>query len=175
MSTFPIFYEAVTLRPATDDDAPAVADVYLASRRAYVPFAPLAHEDGDVRGWIRDVLISAGQVAIAEEAGRVVGMMALSRDDESGWIDHVYLLPGTTGRGIGSLFVTGAKAELGSPIRLYTFQENHGARRFYERHGFVAISFGDGSGNEEKCPDVLYEWRAPSRDAAPKPLTETNP
>jgi ribosomal protein S18 acetylase RimI-like enzyme len=50
-------------------------------------------------------------------------------------------------------------ANLTSPIRLYTFQENDGARRFYERHGFRAIEFGDGSNNEENCPDVLYEWR----------------
>ncbi|MGE3511045.1 MAG: histone acetyltransferase, partial [Vicinamibacterales bacterium] len=31
-------------------------------------------------------------------------------------------------------------------------------RVFYERHGFVAVAFGDGSGNEERCPDILYEW-----------------
>jgi ribosomal protein S18 acetylase RimI-like enzyme len=51
-----------------------------------------------------------------------------------------------------------AKALLGSPIRLYTFQANQGARRFYERHGFRAVAFGDGSNSEERCPDVLYEW-----------------
>ncbi|MBC7804608.1 MAG: GNAT family N-acetyltransferase [Akkermansiaceae bacterium] len=152
-------FESVTFRPATATDAAAVADVYLASRRAYLPFAPLAHEDADVRGWIRDILIPAGQVAVAEDADRTVGMMALCRDDESGWIDHLYLLPGTTRHGIGSLFVARAKAELGPPIRLHTFQDNHPARRFYERHGFIAIAFSDGSGNEEKCPDILYEWR----------------
>lgn len=52
-----------------------------------------------------------------------------------------------------------AKSILGSPIQLYTFQENRGARRFYERHGFIAISFDDGSGNEENCPAVLCEGR----------------
>ena len=41
-------------------------------------------------------------------------------------------------------------------MRLYAFQQNEAARRFYERHGFVAIAFGDGSTNEERCPDVLY-------------------
>ena len=52
-----------------------------------------------------------------------------------------------------------SRRELSSPIRLYTFQCNHDARHFYERRGFRAIAFGDGSGNEEKCPDILYEWR----------------
>ena len=42
-------------------------------------------------------------------------------------------------------------------LRLYTFARNEGARRFYERHGFVAVAFGDGSGNQEGEPDVRYE------------------
>jgi hypothetical protein len=39
---------------------------------------------------------------------------------------------------------------------LYTFKRNAGARRFYERNGFVAMAFGDGSGNEAHEPDVRY-------------------
>lgn len=152
--------EHILFRPATDTDAETVADIYLASRRMFVPFAPLAHDEVDVRRWVRDVLIPSGQVTVAEESKAVVGFMAISRDGELGWIDHLYLAPSTTGRGIGSAFVSQAKVELGAPIRLYTFQENHSARRFYERHGFVAMKFGDGSENEEKCPDVLYEWRS---------------
>jgi ribosomal protein S18 acetylase RimI-like enzyme len=42
-------------------------------------------------------------------------------------------------------------------VRLYTFQANHHARTFYERHGFQAVAFSEGLDNEEKCPDVLYE------------------
>jgi hypothetical protein len=43
-------------------------------------------------------------------------------------------------------------------MRLYAFQRNTRARGFYERRGFVAVEFGDGSGNEEGEPDVLYQW-----------------
>jgi len=46
---------------------------------------------------------------------------------------------------------------LGSPIRLYTFQANGGARRFYERHGFQPVAFSGGRDNEECCPDILFE------------------
>jgi putative addiction module component (TIGR02574 family) len=42
-------------------------------------------------------------------------------------------------------------------VRLYTFQANTRARSFWERHGFKAIAYSDGSTNEERCPDVLYE------------------
>lgn len=40
------------------------------------------------------------------------------------------------------------------------FQLNDKARRFYERRGFVAVEFGDGTGNEEGEPDVRYHWVA---------------
>ena len=43
-------------------------------------------------------------------------------------------------------------------FRLWTFQDNAGARRFYDRHGLRAVELTDGAGNEEKMPDVRYAW-----------------
>ena len=149
----------VVFRRATKADAQQVADVYLASRNAFLPYAPIAHSNEAVRQWVADNLMLSGNVSVAVVDGdKTVGMMVLSHKDGIGWIDHLYLLCDAVGQGLGSEFVERAKAELGSPIRLYTFQQNDGACRFYERHGFLAIEYGDGSGNEEGCPDVLYEW-----------------
>lgn len=147
----------ISFRSANACDAPRIVEIYLVSRKTCVPFAPLAHSDEEVREWIRQHLIPQG-VTVAVLDGEIVGFMALSRDEKIGWIEQLYLHPAFLRRGIGSQFVERAKAELRAPIRLYTFQENNLARHFYERHGFKAIAFGDGSGNEEKCPDVLYEW-----------------
>jgi ribosomal protein S18 acetylase RimI-like enzyme len=157
----------VIFRLATDADAEQVASVLLASRKAFVAFAPLAHADDDVRAWIANLLIPAGGVSVAVDRGStepVVGMMAVSRQGGVGWIDQLYLHPSAVGRGIGTRFIELAKESLGSPIRLYTFQENVGARRFYERHGFRSVAFSDGADNEEHCPDVLYEWAEPAPD-----------
>ena len=44
------------------------------------------------------------------------------------------------------------------------FQRNAAARAFYEKHGFRAVAFGDGSANMEAEPDALYEWRNPDTD-----------
>lgn len=148
----------IEIRKATAADADAVSEVYLASRKRLLPYAPLAHSDEDVRRWIGETLIPQGSVQLAAIGGVVVGMMALSQDENYGWIDQLYLHPEVTGRGIGSCLLELAKMQLNPPIHLYTFQANLGARRFYERHGFRAIEFTDGMGNEEKRPDVLYEW-----------------
>jgi ribosomal protein S18 acetylase RimI-like enzyme len=149
----------VLFRTATSADADGVADVYLASRKRFLPFAPLVHSDAEVRRWVADDLIPSAGVTVACRDGGVVGMMAVSRDAEAGWIDQLYVDPSAVARGIGTRLVERAKRELGAPIRLYTFQANDGALRFYERHGFRTLAFGDGSGNEEGCPDVLCEWR----------------
>lgn len=146
-------------RLATIKDAEAVADIYLNARKTYLSYAPLAHSDAAVREWILMSLISNGGVTVAERNGRIVGFSALSDDGTYRWIDHIYLDPAATGLGIGGRFIERAKQTLRPPVRLYTFQQNHGARRFYQRHGFQEILLGDGSSNEEKTPDVLMEWR----------------
>jgi GNAT superfamily N-acetyltransferase len=149
----------VDLRAAAPGDAAAVADVFLRSRKDLVAFAPLAHLDEDVRGWVARRLIPAGRTTIAVVDGAIVGFMSVSTASDGSWITHLYLHPGWIGRGIGTRLLELALGGLPPPIRLYTFQENRRARTFYERRGFHAVKLSDGSGNEEKCPDVLYEWR----------------
>ena len=147
-------------RAASVRDADPVADVYLRSRKELVACAPLVHSDEAVRDWIRRQLIPAGRTTVAVVDGVVVGLSAVSKATDCSWIEQLYLLPAWVGQGIGTRLLEVARSGLLPPIRLYTFQCNQRARRFYERHGFTAIAFGDGSGNEEKCPDILYEWRS---------------
>lgn len=90
--------------------------------------------------------------------GAAVALLALSDAGDARWIDQLYVAPGYVGRGIGAGCVRCALGALAPPVRLYTFQANTAARRCYERHGFRPVAFGDGSGNEERCPDLLDEW-----------------
>lgn len=150
---------ALTFRLATPADADEISALYLESRKTFLPYAPLAHSDEDVHHWLREVLLPECETHLALLDGQIAGFLALKRSAACGWVEQLYLLPAATGQGIGTQLLAIAKNRLGAPLRLYTFQPNHGARRFYERHGFKAIEFGDGSGNEERCPDVLYEWQ----------------
>lgn len=151
----------LVLREASSDDAPAVAEVLIASRREFMPYAPMVHRPPEVLTWVEGSLIPARGVTVACVPETVVGCLVTSQDDEGiGWIDQLYVLPGFVGRGVGSLLLKHGLAGLARPVRLYTFQANVGARRFYERHGFRAIAFSEGSRNEEKCPDVLLELAA---------------
>lgn len=90
---------------------------------------------------------------MAEIDGHVVGYVAF-RDE---WIDHLYVHPDRQGQGIGPVLLEKALA-CGLPKQLWVFQQNTRARRFYEGRGFHPVEFTDGSGNEEKTPDVRYLW-----------------
>ena len=144
----------ITLRPAAAGDAGAVADVYLTSFHATYDF-PLAHTDEEVRGWVRDLVGGGGTWVAVDPAGAIVGMLAL----EPGVLDQLYVRPDRLGEGIGRRLLEVAKDRSPDGLSLYTFQVNERARRFYERNGFVAEWFGDGSANEERQPDVRYVWQ----------------
>ena len=104
----------VSFRPATPADSDQVAEVYLTSRKTFLEFAPLAHSDDEVRRWIASHLIPSGGVAVAaptDPRAPLVGMMALSRDANVGWIDQLYLRPSAVGKGLGARLVERAKAE----------------------------------------------------------------
>jgi GNAT superfamily N-acetyltransferase len=146
--------EPVSLRPARPGDAAAIAGVWLRSFDAALPTVRRAHRDEEVCGWIREVLIPRRDVWVAEADGAVVGMLALSE----GWVDQLYLDPVWRGRGIGERLVALAQRRQPSGLQLWTFQVNEAARRFYERHGFVAVEWTDGAANEEREPDVRYVW-----------------
>lgn len=78
------------------------------------------------------------------------------------WIDQLYVDPECTGKGLGTRLVDVAKASRPGGLQLWTFQANHRARCFYERHGFTSAEATQGD-NEEGAPDVRYEWRPSDR------------
>ena len=148
---------SVQLRPAEPGDHENVANVLIESRAAFMPYAPSAHPRADVRAWVQRVLVPSGDVTVATVGGGVAGVLAVSNRDGYGWIEQLYVSPSLVNQGIGSTLLNHALSVLSPPIRLYTFQANTGARRFYERNGFHAVQFTDGGENEERCPDVLLE------------------
>ena len=145
----------MTLRPATAADAAAIAVVHRRAMRESLSFLPDLHTAEEDLWFFSERFLPANTVWVAEIGGRVVGYLGFDAD----WINHLYLLPDAQGQGIGPQLL--AKAlEDGRMRRLWTFQRNTRARRFYETRGFTLIELADGSSNEEKEPDALYEWKS---------------
>ncbi|WP_234342800.1 GNAT family N-acetyltransferase [Streptomyces fulvoviolaceus] len=152
-----VFMGSVALRRAVSADAAAAADVWLRSFDSALPTVVRPRSDDDVRNHFRDVVVPLREtwVAEAEAADGIVGVMVLA----DGLLSQLYLDPDWRGRGIGDRFVALAKERSPQGLTMWTFQVNKPAHRFYERHGFVESERTDGSGNEEREPDVRYLWR----------------
>jgi putative acetyltransferase len=66
-------------------------------------------------------------------AGRMLGFHQV----KDGLLIMLFLEPALTGLKLGEQLL--ADAELKGAVRLECFRDNHGARRFYERHGWHAM------------------------------------
>jgi len=138
-------------RLAFEYDCQEMAVLCVDIRRDSVP---TIHSVGAVEQWIREILVARRSSYVIEQEGEIVGWI----DVHIGWVNALYCRRGFTGQGLGLRLLQLAKALSPNGLKLYTFQMNLGARKFYEREEFVEIALGDGSDNEEKTPDVLLEW-----------------
>lgn len=145
------------VRPARITDAAAIADIFLTSRKAHLPYAPSKRDDETIRRWVAEELVPGGGVKVADGGGEVLGFIAVRDAGDARWIDHLYVRPDHTGRGVGSWLIGEAILRLAAPVRAWCFQQNDGARRFYAQWEFAEVKLTDGSENEEGVPDVLLE------------------
>ncbi|WP_211193911.1 GNAT family N-acetyltransferase [Pyxidicoccus fallax] len=135
------------------DEMDAAARVHRMTFDQRLPWLSGLHTPAEDRAFFREHVFSHCEVWGAFQ-GELLGFIAF----RSGWLDQLYVLPAHQGSGIGSTLL-GIATQRHPRLQLWTFQRNEGARAFYERHGFVAVRFTDGSENDEKEPDVLYAWR----------------
>jgi ribosomal protein S18 acetylase RimI-like enzyme len=151
----------ITIRPATTDDAAAIAAVHQRSRAGTMPYLPPQRRGHDeVTRWVREVVLPGGRVLVAEADGAVVGYAALAGTE----LDALYLLPEQRRRGIGSLLLAAVREHSPERLTLHVFEANVEARAFYARHGFVEVGRGDD--NMERLPDLTLRWTRSGGDGA---------
>jgi ribosomal protein S18 acetylase RimI-like enzyme len=143
-----------SIRRTTTEDAAALADIHVRARRECMSYLPDTHSLEDVLQWIKEVMPQHEEVWVAEDEGRVIGYFALSDD----LLYHLYVYPELQGQGAGSALFDLVKELRPDGFRLSVFQRNTQAREFYEHRGMRVVELTDGSGNEEREPDALYEW-----------------
>jgi GNAT superfamily N-acetyltransferase len=144
----------VSFRRANAADAAEVATVYIASRRGAAAWLPTVGTDDEIRGFVVEKMVPERETWVAEDGGRIVAVLVLEAD----MVDQFYVAPGEQRRGIGDAMLAHAKHLRPAGLRLFAFQRNAPARRFYEARGFIAIQFTDGATCMEREADVLYRW-----------------
>jgi ribosomal protein S18 acetylase RimI-like enzyme len=117
----------VRVRPARPEDAAAVAEVHVRTWQAAYEHVfgaeRLAAIDHTRRRTLAERAIASGNVAVAEEDGKVVGFVSVG--------------PSTDVDGEGELLAIYVLPESYSDATLYVLEDNPRARRFYEREGWA--------------------------------------
>lgn len=142
---------APSLRPARSTDAGTVGAI-LSEFIDTTPWMPRIHTRAEDLGFAGQ-MIANGWVTVAEGRDAVTGFIAQADTD----IHALYVAGDARGAGTGSALLAAAKAQV-SRLTLWTFQTNARAQAFYLRHGFVAMERTDGARNDERLPDIRFEW-----------------
>jgi GNAT superfamily N-acetyltransferase len=140
------------IRRADEQSAEAVARLLRSVLRTSLPFLPQLHTPDEDLWFVRQVIFAQCEIWVAG-TGSIDGFIAF----REGWIDQLYVRAERQRRGIGKALLRQA-TKSHSPLRLWTFQKNAAAIRFYLAQGFREIERTDGSRNEEREPDILFEW-----------------
>ena len=164
--------------PADSNDATTLAGLHVESwRTAYRSILPTAFLDGPLEEnrtslWqtrLTDAQTPRRLVLKAVAASEVLGFACVLVDEEPAWgprLDNLHVRPHLKGLGIGSALFKASHSWVTDVARhdlmhLWVLEENHAARRFYDRHG--------GSVQERQVmeiaaglfvPELRYIWRS---------------
>jgi len=129
------------IRPARDGEVEQLFAIQrAASVKAFAHIFPpelYPYPDDDVRElWRESLADPAVEVYLSEVDGEPVGSVAIG----DVFLRNLYVVPDLWRTGVGSVLHDHAlerlKARGCSTAKLWTLEENWGARRFYEKHGW---------------------------------------
>jgi GNAT superfamily N-acetyltransferase len=150
----------VSVRRGVAEDGATIARVYTAARASAFPQmpAPVHTPEEDIAFYSRRITDEDVTAWVAEGGGEILGFALCTPT----FLDGLYVRPDVKGQGIGSLLLDVVEATHPDGYELWVFESNTGARRLYQRRGLVEVEHTDGSGNEEKAPDIRMAWRRSS-------------
>jgi len=131
------------IRPARDDDTPALRRIYLETRRQAFDWADSAQfklEDFDNDTAGERIWVATG------DSDAPIGFVAVWMPEH--FIHHLYVAPGMAGQGAGSALLSECLTHTGRPAALKCVSRNVKARDFYKAQGWQVVSEEDGPGGK---------------------------
>jgi len=141
------------IRPFATSDFEELTEVWNNVNRLAYPYV-VAHQRytlEEVRAFFLSSVMPFNRLWVASLGTSIVGFIAV----DATHINQLAVDVNYQHRGIGSALLRHLLAITEGPWRLFTFQRNESARRFYEKHGFCVVGFGV-SPPPENEPDVEY-------------------
>jgi len=147
------------IRPSRDADLPAIlaivndaAQAYRGVipadcwREPYMPAAELAEE------------IAHGVVFwVAEDDGRLLGVMGIQDKGEVALVRHAYVAPGAQRKGVGTRLLRHIEGLAGKPVLIGTWSDAEWAIGFYLKNGYTLVA------RDDKDALLARYWSVPAR------------
>lgn len=148
------------IRRARTEDGDAAVRIFRESRAEAMPWLPVLHTPEEDLGHFNRQF-GVDEAYVFELDGCVAGFAVVKGDE----LDALYVAPEAQGRGVGSALFARTAEQRPDGFRFWVFRDNVRARCFYEARGCRLVRETDGAENEERTPDVLYEWLPSSATA----------
>ena len=138
---------------AIDEDAAEISQILedWAASNSEIPLVHNVEERADYGRW----LLEHTSVTMIHNSCGVVGFLAL----EKHIIQALYIKKDFQGFGFGQAAIKFAQKQF-KELRLWVFQSNIGAQKFYQRLGFQIVEKSDGEDNDYRLPDIFYCWKS---------------
>ena len=131
------------------NEAAAVYRGVIPEDRWHEPYMPMSELEAE---------IAAGVVFWGyEDDGALLGVMGIQPVEDVELIRHAYVLPSAQGRGVGGALMAHLEARVSRQLLVGTWATASWAIRFYERHGYVAVS------RDQIAPLLRRYWSIPER------------
>jgi N-acetylglutamate synthase-like GNAT family acetyltransferase len=147
------------IRESTDADFAAILAIINEAAQVYRGVIPPDrwHEPYMPAGELSREIAGGVAFWVAEQDGRVAGVMGMQDKGDVTLVRHAYVVPTTQRGGVGTALLRHVQAHVDKPILIGTWASASWAIAFYRRNGFTLLP------NEEKDRLLRTYWSIPDR------------
>jgi N-acetylglutamate synthase-like GNAT family acetyltransferase len=140
-------------------DLPAILAIVNDAAQAYRGVIPADrwHEPYMPKDELEKEISDGVAFWVAEEEGRLLGVMGIQDKGDVALVRHAYVAPATQGKGVGTRLLSHVGGLADKPILIGTWAAASWAIEFYERNGFTVVPDG------EKDRLLRTYWSIPAR------------
>lgn len=147
------------IRKSREADTMAMLGIINAAAQAYREVIPADrwHEPYMAQDELESEIADGVVFWVAEEGGRLLGVMGLQDRGEVALVRHAYVDPAVQGKGLGTSLLRHAQDLTDKPVLIGTWADASWAIEFYRRNGFTLVTDSD--------KDLLLRkyWSIPER------------
>ena len=149
----------VQIRRSVERDLPAILAIVNDAAQAYRGVIPADrwHEPYMPKDELEKEISEGVAFWVAEEEGRLLGVMGIQDKGDVALVRHAYVAPATQGKGVGTRLLRHVGNLVDKPILIGTWAAASWAIEFYERNGFTVVPGG------EKDRLLRTYWSIPAR------------